>query len=419
MAGYGYNFEHQPRYNGRKKRPWRVVWLFVLFAGITGAIIWWVLPNSAKSQISGQTDSSIKKAVPSSESLEPSPPLASNVIGNRETITPDVNNPVPAGSEDNKTDNSGTISTTETNSNEKNDKFGIAGKDEKGSVSQAENKTDISVEPKGKISPNDPPIEQDQPVLPKGTADSEISSQLAAAEQDFAEGRLAAAATAAYQLLSKCKENSTDFLNVADLITKANCKLALKGVVKPPNSITHNIVSGNTINTIAAKYHTGKGMIVRSNGLKSDKIFVGKKLTVFPGPWSIKIEKTSRLLKLYQHVNGTKKLFAMFRVGVGRFGRTPSADFVVSSLERHPTWYAPDGRVYKYGESGNELGDYFLKLATPGSPANPLKGYGIHGTRDERTVGRSLSNGCIRMRNHDVELLYLLIPRRTPVKIVE
>ena len=65
------------------------------------------------------------------------------------------------------------------------------------------------------------------------------------------------------------------------------------------------------------------------------------------------------------------------------------------------------------------LGDYFLKLAPASTPGKPLLGYGIHGTPDESSVTKSLSNGCIRMRNADVELLYLLVPGRTPVEITE
>ena len=47
------------------------------------------------------------------------------------------------------------------------------------------------------------------------------------------------------------------------------------------------------------------------------------------------------------------------------------------------------------------------------------KGYGIHGSADDSTVGRSLSNGCLRMHNQDVEILYYLVPGGCPVKIVD
>ena len=100
-------------------------------------------------------------------------------------------------------------------------------------------------------------------------------------------------------------------------------------------------------------------------------------------------------------------------------GKTPTADFAISARLRHPDWYLPDGRVFKYGDSENQLGDYFLKLAPVSAPGRPLLGYGIHGAKDENSVGRSLSSGCVRMRNADVEALYYLVPPGTRVSVTE
>lgn len=43
--------------------------------------------------------------------------------------------------------------------------------------------------------------------------------------------------------------------------------------------------------------------------------------------------------------------------------------------------------------------------------------YGIHGTNRPASIGRFASNGCIRLHNADVEALYDLTPRGTPVII--
>jgi len=44
-------------------------------------------------------------------------------------------------------------------------------------------------------------------------------------------------------------------------------------------------------------------------------------------------------------------------------------------------------------------------------------GYGIHGTDDPQSIGRSVSHGCVRMRNSDIEQLYPMVPVGTPVYI--
>lgn len=54
------------------------------------------------------------------------------------------------------------------------------------------------------------------------------------------------------------------------------------------------------------------------------------------------------------------------------------------------------------------LGTYRLDLGD---------GYGIHGTDEPESIGRSVSHGCVRLRNEDIEVLYQMVPVGTPVYI--
>jgi hypothetical protein len=44
-------------------------------------------------------------------------------------------------------------------------------------------------------------------------------------------------------------------------------------------------------------------------------------------------------------------------------------------------------------------------------------GYGIHGTDHPESIGQSVSHGCVRMRNEDIEKLYPMVQVGTPVYI--
>lgn len=44
-------------------------------------------------------------------------------------------------------------------------------------------------------------------------------------------------------------------------------------------------------------------------------------------------------------------------------------------------------------------------------------GYALHGTNKPETVGRSVSHGCVRLRNEDIAKLYEIVPLGTPVFI--
>lgn len=44
-------------------------------------------------------------------------------------------------------------------------------------------------------------------------------------------------------------------------------------------------------------------------------------------------------------------------------------------------------------------------------------GYALHGTNRPETIGRSVSHGCVRLRNDDIAALYDMVPIGTPVYI--
>lgn len=44
-------------------------------------------------------------------------------------------------------------------------------------------------------------------------------------------------------------------------------------------------------------------------------------------------------------------------------------------------------------------------------------GYGIHGTDEPQSIGKSVSHGCVRLRNEDIEKLYPMVAVGTPVYI--
>ena len=44
-------------------------------------------------------------------------------------------------------------------------------------------------------------------------------------------------------------------------------------------------------------------------------------------------------------------------------------------------------------------------------------GYALHGTDKPGSIGQSVSHGCVRLRNEDIETLYRLVPVGTPVFI--
>ncbi len=110
-------------------------------------------------------------------------------------------------------------------------------------------------------------------------------------------------------------------------------------------------------------------------------------------------------------------------VGIGREGwETPTGTAKVVDKARDPVWYPPWSVQQEHARAGNPL-----PSVVPPGPDNPLghrvlqldmPGYLIHGTNQPYGVGMRVSHGCVRLYPEDIEALYEMVDRGTPVTIV-
>lgn len=75
---------------------------------------------------------------------------------------------------------------------------------------------------------------------------------------------------------------------------------------------------------------------------------------------------------------------------------SPNGEFRVANMVTDPVYYHP-GDVIPPG-ADNPVGPRWIGLS--------IKGYGIHGTNEPRSIGRRVSHGCIRLSNRDVKILF-------------
>jgi len=100
-----------------------------------------------------------------------------------------------------------------------------------------------------------------------------------------------------------------------------------------------------------------------------------------------------------------KKVYA---VAVGaQQSPTPVGKFEVKTRLVKPTYYHP-GKVIPAG-ANNPLGTRWIGLST--------RGYGIHGTNLEESIGKAASHGCIRMHRADLEELFAAVEVGDQVEI--
>ena len=115
-----------------------------------------------------------------------------------------------------------------------------------------------------------------------------------------------------------------------------------------------------------------------------------------------------------------------YGVGVGRAGLAFSGSATIGRKAKWPSWRPTDNMIKRDPKK-------YARYAggVPGGPRNPLGSralylfrdgrdtlYRIHGTTEPWTIGKAVSNGCIRMINDHVEDLYERVALGAQVVVV-
>ncbi|PRY23101.1 L,D-transpeptidase-like protein [Aliiruegeria haliotis] len=118
-----------------------------------------------------------------------------------------------------------------------------------------------------------------------------------------------------------------------------------------------------------------------------------------------------------------------YGVGVGKAGLEFTGTATIDVKKEWPTWRPTDEMIERDPQTYSKFNgtDYVM----PGGPGNPLGAralylfqngrdtfFRIHGTTSPESIGRSVSNGCIRMLNSHVIDLYNRVPIGTVVTVL-
>ena len=138
----------------------------------------------------------------------------------------------------------------------------------------------------------------------------------------------------------------------------------------------------------------------------------------------IVIKKSEFLLYLYEG----ESLRKTYCIAVGknpgdkeRVGdyRTPEGDFRISQIQNSSSW------VHDFGDGKGPIagayGPWFLRLDTGSDKTKSgktWKGISIHGTHDPASIGTMATEGCVRLRNEEIEELKKLVNVGTLVTIL-
>lgn len=230
-------------------------------------------------------------------------------------------------------------------------------------------------------------------------------SELITLAENFEERDNLKEARAAYQKLVNDFPNSPLVSEWQKKFEELNIRLLFSPVITE-KSVVYEIEPGDSLTKIAKKFNTTAELIQRSNNLKGNKIFAGRKIKVYNRPFSILVDKSQNSLIL----KSDEEIIKTYVVSTGANNATPTGNFKIINKLTNPTWFK-DGTAIPSESPENILGTRWLGF--------DIASYGIHGTNDPASIGRNITQGCVRMANENVEELYIIVPVGTEVAIVE
>lgn len=193
------------------------------------------------------------------------------------------------------------------------------------------------------------------------------------------------------------------------------------------------VYEGDTLLDVARRYDLGYWDIVLANpGVDfwlpppGPNVLVPRQFILPDAPHEGIVVNVAEM-RLYYYLppgsGGIDRFVITHPVGIGRQDwSTPLGESRVVEKIPEPTWYPPASIRAERAAAGNPL-----PAIVPPGPDNPLgdyalildlPGYLIHGTNQPAGVGMRVSHGCIRLYPEDIEALFPIVPRGTPVRIV-
>ncbi len=183
-------------------------------------------------------------------------------------------------------------------------------------------------------------------------------------------------------------------------------------------SLETTVQSGDSLIAIRARVLTANPGLLLSTGLVARANQLASETSIRPGEvLRIPTDRPSAIVDISSrwvlYLLGDE-VAASWEVGVGK-DTTPTRPgrYTVGLKQKEPMW-SPVGRdPVPYGDPQNPLGTRWLAWFEDGRNTS----LGFHGTNDASGVGRAVSDGCVRMRNADVELLFEILPKDASVLV--
>ena len=188
-----------------------------------------------------------------------------------------------------------------------------------------------------------------------------------------------------------------------------------------PYAMKYTILPGQTLSALERRceLHVPTQLLLKVNNMRDgSQLLAGQTIKLIQGPFHAVISKGSYTMDIYLQRGNLERVFIKrLKVGLGKDDGTPVGMWKVEPGKkiRGATWTAPPSSpvsgTFHPGDPQYPLGDagYWISLIGTEPRTIGYQGYGLHGTNEPESIGKSSSLGCIRLGDEDIELVFSLL----------
>jgi LysM repeat protein len=184
---------------------------------------------------------------------------------------------------------------------------------------------------------------------------------------------------------------------------------------------TYKVKAGDQLRNIGRQFKVPYALLMRINNIaRPEALQAGETIKVIQGPFNARVYRSTFTMDLYLQSTFVRS----FRVGLGKPGMETPMGLWVAKLGGKlikPVWTDPiTSKTYHPEDPDYPLGSRWIGLEGVEGAAKGRTGFAIHGTQKPEEIGTAGSQGCIRLHNGNVKLVYdLLEPGFSRVEVVE
>ena len=411
----------------RRKRPtgWIVGLTLVALAMLT---VWWVWPDSTRRPDEGPaTDPLVAAAPVASDRTTPredAPPLtarqerpnratpsaASSQLETRRVVSV----PPPAA-----TTEAAAPATRERTPGETTDEFGTEVTDTPERI--VTGRTEVPSPPKADPDPVAPLLSATESIPTRDSAAAppnrdEVATLSVLADRDPIRVREELTELVVSGSLTASQER-----NARETLNRINGRLLFSPHVQADDPFirTYSVQPGDSLERIARRELAGGPdwrFVQRINGIRNPRgLQINQRLKLPVGTFHAVVDKSEFRMDLFLVDGGRRVLVASYPVGLGELNSTPEGVAKVRKGSKliDPEWYNPrTSEYFAADDPKNPIGEHWIGLSSVESGDRLFDGYGIHGTIEPDSIGRSESMGCVRLLPEHVAVVDEMLTER-------